>query len=147
MRTKTLSGKSELTAGSRYRLLIRIRIIPSYHRMESRLLVCMRSQRALPNWLSFHLKVEKPSRRYHCQTESRPPICAGPGTGTQLFTASQAAESQTSGRNPLMVAPSKQLTNFTSDRIFFFDFSRDGKQVALSRGTLTRDVVLISNFK
>jgi Tol biopolymer transport system component len=48
---------------------------------------------------------------------------------------------------PVDGSPSKQLTNFTSDRIFFFDFSRDGKQVALSRGTLTRDVVLISNFK
>jgi Tol biopolymer transport system component len=41
----------------------------------------------------------------------------------------------------------KQLTTFTSDRIFGFDFSRDGKQVAFSRGTLTSDVVLISGFK
>jgi Tol biopolymer transport system component len=40
-----------------------------------------------------------------------------------------------------------QLTNFASERIFSFDFSRDGKQVALSRGTQTSDVVLISNFK
>jgi hypothetical protein len=39
------------------------------------------------------------------------------------------------------------LTNFTSDRIFWFDISRDGKQIALSRGTQTSDVVLISNFK
>jgi len=44
-------------------------------------------------------------------------------------------------------SPPKQLTNFTSDRIFWFDFSRDGKQVALSRGAQTSDVVLISNFK
>jgi Tol biopolymer transport system component len=48
---------------------------------------------------------------------------------------------------PIDGSPPKQLTNFTSDRIFLFDFSRDGKQVALSRGTLTRDVVLISNFR
>jgi serine/threonine protein kinase len=48
---------------------------------------------------------------------------------------------------PVDGSPPKQLTNFTADRIFFFDFSRDGKQVALDRGTLTRDVVLISNFK
>jgi Tol biopolymer transport system component len=40
----------------------------------------------------------------------------------------------------------KQLTDFTSERIFSFDFSRDGKQLALSRGTQTGDVVLI-NFK
>jgi serine/threonine protein kinase len=48
---------------------------------------------------------------------------------------------------PLDGSTPKQLTNFTSDRIFFFDISRDGKQITLSRGTVTNDVVLISNFK
>ena len=43
--------------------------------------------------------------------------------------------------------PSKQLTNFKSDLIFSFAWSRDGKQLALARGTLNKDVVLISNFK
>jgi Tol biopolymer transport system component len=41
----------------------------------------------------------------------------------------------------------KQLTNFTSDRVFWFDWSHDGKQLALARGNQTSDVVLISNFK
>lgn len=41
----------------------------------------------------------------------------------------------------------KQLTDFKADRIFSFDYSRDGKQLALSRGTISNDVVLISNFK
>ncbi|HYG08517.1 MAG TPA: hypothetical protein VD835_00955 [Pyrinomonadaceae bacterium] len=40
----------------------------------------------------------------------------------------------------------RQMTYFTSDRIFWFDFSRDGKQLALSRGTLTGDIVLIRDF-
>jgi serine/threonine protein kinase/Tol biopolymer transport system component len=48
---------------------------------------------------------------------------------------------------PVDGSPPKQLTNFTSDRIFWFDFSRDGKQLALARGTQTSDVVLISGFK
>jgi hypothetical protein len=48
---------------------------------------------------------------------------------------------------PIDGSPPKQLTNFASERIFNFDFSRDGKQLALSRGTETSDVVLISNFK
>jgi hypothetical protein len=30
---------------------------------------------------------------------------------------------------------------------FWFDFSRDGKQLALSRGTQTSDVILIRDFK
>ena len=48
---------------------------------------------------------------------------------------------------PLDGGQPKQLTNFTSDLIFSFDVSRDGKQLALSRGTVTSDVVLISNFR
>jgi serine/threonine protein kinase len=40
-----------------------------------------------------------------------------------------------------------QLTNFKSDQTFNFAWSRDGKQLALARGTLTSDVVLISDFK
>jgi Tol biopolymer transport system component len=48
---------------------------------------------------------------------------------------------------PIDGSPPKQLTNFASDRIFSFQISRDGKQVALNRGTSSSDVVLISNFK
>ena len=43
--------------------------------------------------------------------------------------------------------PSKQVTNFKSDLTFSFAWSRDGKRLALARGTVTKDVVLISNFK
>ena len=41
----------------------------------------------------------------------------------------------------------KQLTDFKTDQIFWFDFSRDGKQLAVSRGTQTSDVILIRNFR
>jgi Tol biopolymer transport system component len=41
----------------------------------------------------------------------------------------------------------KQLTDFKADRIFWFDFSRDGRQLALSRGTQTSDVILIKDFR
>jgi len=50
-------------------------------------------------------------------------------------------------RQPLAGGPPKQMTNFKSDLIFFFDWSRDGKQLALERGTISSDVVLISNFQ
>ena len=39
------------------------------------------------------------------------------------------------------------LTNFKTDQTFYFRWSRDGKQLALARGTITSDVVLISDFK
>lgn len=41
----------------------------------------------------------------------------------------------------------KQITNFTSDIVYSFDFSRDGKQITFSRGSIPSDVILISGFK
>jgi hypothetical protein len=48
---------------------------------------------------------------------------------------------------PLDGGPPKQLTHLKTDQIFSFDFSRDGKQLALSRGTETSDVILIRDFR
>ena len=50
-------------------------------------------------------------------------------------------------RQPLAGGPPKQITNFKSDLIFFFAWSRDAKQLALARGTTSNDVVLISHFQ
>jgi serine/threonine protein kinase/Tol biopolymer transport system component len=44
-------------------------------------------------------------------------------------------------------SPPRQLTDFKTDRIFSFDWSRDGKRLAVSRGVVDSDVVLISNFR
>jgi Tol biopolymer transport system component/predicted Ser/Thr protein kinase len=41
----------------------------------------------------------------------------------------------------------KQITNFESGQIFDFDWSRDGKQLALTRGSERSDVILITNFR
>jgi serine/threonine protein kinase/Tol biopolymer transport system component len=40
-----------------------------------------------------------------------------------------------------------QITDFRADRIYWFDFSRDGKWLALSRGNTSTDVVLFTNAK
>jgi Tol biopolymer transport system component len=40
-----------------------------------------------------------------------------------------------------------QITNFKSGQIFDFDWSRDGKQLALTRGTDSSDVILIRSFR
>jgi serine/threonine protein kinase/Tol biopolymer transport system component len=50
-------------------------------------------------------------------------------------------------RQPLDGTQPKPITDFKSDLIFAFDWSRDGKQLALSRGTVTRDAVLVGNGK
>lgn len=46
-----------------------------------------------------------------------------------------------SGGNP------RQLTDFRDQRIFGFAWSRDGKQLAISRGVVNADVVLIKDFR
>jgi Tol biopolymer transport system component len=47
---------------------------------------------------------------------------------------------------PVAGGPPKPVTHFTSDQIFWFDWSRDGR-LALSRGTEPTDAVLIKNFR
>lgn len=48
---------------------------------------------------------------------------------------------------PLDGGPPKQLTDFSSDQIFRFDLTSDGKKIALSRGYEGSDVVLITDFR
>ena len=48
---------------------------------------------------------------------------------------------------PIDGSAPKQLTDFKTDQMFWFDFSQDGKQLALARGTETSDVILIRDFR
>ena len=48
-------------------------------------------------------------------------------------------------QQPLEDGEPKQITNFTSDRIFSYDWSDDGKTLAIIRGAWTSDVVLLSH--
>ena len=48
---------------------------------------------------------------------------------------------------PIAGGPRKQLTNFQSQEIFSFTWTRDGKQLAAARGTEIGDVVLITDFQ
>jgi eukaryotic-like serine/threonine-protein kinase len=48
---------------------------------------------------------------------------------------------------PLAGGAPHQVTDFTSDQIFWFDWSKDGKQLACSRGKILNDIVLITEAK
>ncbi|MGO9124730.1 MAG: protein kinase domain-containing protein [Terriglobales bacterium] len=48
---------------------------------------------------------------------------------------------------PLAGGDPHQVTRFASGQIFSFAWSRDGKQLLLSRGNESSDVILISNFR
>ncbi len=41
----------------------------------------------------------------------------------------------------------QQLTNFDRDQIFFYDWSRDGKQLVLCRGRIEQEAVLVKDFR
>jgi hypothetical protein len=48
---------------------------------------------------------------------------------------------------PIDCSTAKQITDFTSDLIYNFAYSRDGNQLAVARGSHTGDAVLISEVK
>jgi Tol biopolymer transport system component len=48
---------------------------------------------------------------------------------------------------PLDGGPAKQVTDFKEMLITSFSWSRDGKQLATTRGNLLRDAVLIRDIK
>ena len=48
---------------------------------------------------------------------------------------------------PLTGGEPRQITNFPSSRIFDFAWSRDGRQLLLTKGTQSSDVILIRNFR
>jgi len=48
-------------------------------------------------------------------------------------------------QQPLDGLPAKQITDFKTDRIYSFAFSRDGKMIAFSRGNDSPDVVLLKD--
>jgi hypothetical protein len=48
---------------------------------------------------------------------------------------------------PLTGGDPHQVTKFASGRIFSFAWSRDGKQLLVSKGNESSDVILISNFR
>ncbi|HEU4595899.1 MAG TPA: protein kinase [Pyrinomonadaceae bacterium] len=50
-------------------------------------------------------------------------------------------------RLPLAGGKPRQLTEWKSDFVYRFAWSRDGKQLAVSRGTATTDLVLIKDFR
>jgi serine/threonine protein kinase/Tol biopolymer transport system component len=67
--------------------------------------------------------------------------------GRALTYVLTAGDTSNLRSQPISGESSKQLTNFKANRIFSFDWSPDGKQMIISRGTVTSDVVLMSNFR
>ena len=48
---------------------------------------------------------------------------------------------------PLDGAPPRKITSFDDDSLLRFDLSPDGKHLMAVRGVLSRDAVLLENFR
>jgi eukaryotic-like serine/threonine-protein kinase len=66
--------------------------------------------------------------------------------GRSLAYVSTATGLSNIWTQPLNGGPPRQLTNFKSNQIWHFAWSPDARQLALARGAINEDVVLISNF-
>jgi Tol biopolymer transport system component len=66
------------------------------------------------------------------------------GTGLQYLLTNEGITNI--WEQPLAGGPPRQLTRFTSGKVFEFARSEDGKRLLLCRGEVSSDVVLMSNF-
>ena len=64
-----------------------------------------------------------------------------------LIYAEESGDVANLWTRPLEGGPPRQLTRFTSERIFNHVPSRDGKQFAIARGTTSADIILIKDFR
>jgi len=106
-------------------------------------------ERKSTEWVAAIAPVEggKPIKTFSVQTQrSRGALHWSPNGRELTYIVTRAGVSNIWSQ-PIAGGPPKQLTDFTSNLIFFFDWSRDGKQLALARGSLTSDVVLIDEIK
>jgi serine/threonine protein kinase/Tol biopolymer transport system component len=67
--------------------------------------------------------------------------------GHSILYVVTRAETSSLWSQSLDAGAPKQLADFSPEQIFSFDLSRDGRWLALARGTIIRDVILITDSK
>lgn len=65
--------------------------------------------------------------------------------GRAILYLINRAQTSTLWSQPVDGGAPKQLADFSPEQIFSFDLSRDGKWLAFARGTIVRDVILITD--
>lgn len=71
--------------------------------------------------------------------------CFSPDSRAIIYSDTRGATNL--WRLPLDGSPARQITDFNADVMSSFAYASDGKQLALSRGSTTRDAVLITEEK
>ncbi|MCA1602542.1 MAG: hypothetical protein LC776_13155 [Acidobacteria bacterium] len=67
--------------------------------------------------------------------------------GRSILYVITRAETSSLWSQPVEGEAPKQLADFKPEQIFSFDLSRDGKWLVFTRGTIVRDVILITDSK
>lgn len=102
---------------------------------------------AQPQILVFPIEGgEQPLRALNIPKDSEAPLHWSPDGQALDFTVIREGKSNVE-RLPLTGGAAKQLTNWQSDWVNWFAWSRDGKQLAVVRGTDTTELLLIQNFR
>jgi len=78
---------------------------------------------------------------------ANPQVIAWAPDGRSIAHVDVSGVGQNIFAQPIDGGPRKQLTNFKTNSIAAFNFTRDGKQLILGRGPLSQDVVLIKDFR
>jgi serine/threonine protein kinase/Tol biopolymer transport system component len=102
-----------------------------------------------PQWVVAIIPFDggKPIKKFDIPVQRPRMILGWSSNGQELTYIATRAGVSNIWSQPVDGGPPKQLTDFKSNLIFFFDWSRDGKQLALARGSVTSDVVLINEIK
>jgi Tol biopolymer transport system component len=89
-----------------------------------------------------------PTKTYDLQTDSiASPDIVWSADGQSLIYNVVRDNVSNLWRRPLSGGPATQVTDFKSDLIITFAWSRDGKQLVCTRGSSIRDAVLISDIR
>ena len=88
-----------------------------------------------------------PVRRFGDVTRPRYSAVRGTADGTALLHNSGFNDRSNIWLQPLDGSPPRRITDFDSDYVLSFDVSPDGRHLAIVRGVLSRDAVLIENFR
>jgi len=88
-----------------------------------------------------------PIRVFDLPAEAAPRRMQWSPDGSALTYIIDSGQAANIWSQPIDGSPPRQLTDFKSSSVHCFAWSRDGKQLAMARGTGTNDIVLISNFR
>lgn len=101
-----------------------------------------------PRWVAAIIPFEggQPLKKFDVPRQRQRMILRWSLTGQELTYIVNRAGISNIWSQPVDGSPAKQLTDFKSNQIFSFDWSRDGKLLGLARGVASSDVVLITDL-